>query len=133
LLESLSSAVRILIVCRCHSSPVSTGRDDQDVRLRMQKKGRAIMKQLLTLSAAAIACAAFFVTSGPAAAKNYEYCRIDISSFMKQCGFETLAQCQDMSSGRGGSCVRDPFFDGGANSNANAYAYAPIARKHHQK
>jgi hypothetical protein len=93
------------------------------------------MKQLLTLSAAAIACAAFFVTSRPAAAKDYEYCRIDISSSMKQCGFETLAQCQDMSSGRGGSCVRDPFFDSKANANANsnAYAYAPIARKHRHK
>jgi hypothetical protein len=45
------------------------------------------------------------------------------------CGFDTLAQWQAMSSGRGGDCVRDPFIAGAA----NAYAYAPIARKHRQK
>jgi hypothetical protein len=48
---------------------------------------------------------------------------------MLQCGFETLAQCQDMSSGPGGDCFRHPFIAGAA----NAYAYAPIARKHRQK
>ena len=87
------------------------------------------MKKLLTLSAAAIACAAFFGTSGPAAAKDYEYCRKDVTASMLQCGFDTLAQCQDMSSGRGGDCFRNPSLGGAA----NAYAYAPIARKHRQK
>jgi hypothetical protein len=48
---------------------------------------------------------------------------------MVSCGFDTLAQCQAMSSGRGGDCVRDPFITGAA----NAYAYAPTARKHRQK
>jgi hypothetical protein len=88
------------------------------------------MKKLLTFSAAAIACAAFFALSGPAAAKDYQFCRIDITSFMRQCSFDTMAQCQDMSSGRGGSCVENPTF---AQTNANAYAYAPVGRKHHQK
>jgi hypothetical protein len=32
-----------------------------------------------------------------------------------------LAQCQAMSSGRGGDCYRDPFL----NNNSSAYAYQP--------
>lgn len=44
---------------------------------------------------------------------------------MLQCGFETLAQCQDMSSGRGGDCFRNPSLGGAA----DAYAYAPGVRK----
>jgi Protein of unknown function (DUF3551) len=87
------------------------------------------MKKLLTLSAAAVSCAAFFGTAAPAAAKDYEYCRRDVTAFMLQCGFDTLAQCQDISSGRGGDCVHNPSFGGAA----NAYAYAPVARKHRQK
>ena len=85
------------------------------------------MKKLLSLGVAAIACAAFFGTSGPAAAN--EYCRRDVTSYMLSCGFDTLAQCQDMASGRGGDCIRNPSLG----VPANAYAYAPIARKHRQK
>ncbi|MFY9955834.1 MAG: DUF3551 domain-containing protein [Bradyrhizobium sp.] len=48
---------------------------------------------------------------------------------MLSCGFDTLAQCQDMSSGRGGDCVRNPSLGDAA----NAYGYAPIARQHRQK
>jgi hypothetical protein len=87
------------------------------------------MKKLLTLSAAAISCAVFFGAAGPAAAKDYQYCRRDVTAFVLQCGFDTLAQCQDMSSGRGGDCLRNPALGGAA----DAYAYAPIARKHRQK
>ena len=87
------------------------------------------MNKLLSLTAAAIGCAAVFGTATPAAAKDYEYCRRDISSYMLSCGFETLAQCQDMSSGRGGDCIRNPSLGGAA----NAYAYAPIAGKQRQK
>jgi hypothetical protein len=87
------------------------------------------MKKLLTLSAAAIVYAAFVGIAAPAAAKDYEYCRRDVTAYMLQCGFETLAQCQDMSSGRGGDCLRNPSLGGAA----SAYAYAPIARKHRQK
>ena len=87
------------------------------------------MKRLLTLSAAVICCAAVFGAATPAAAKDYEHCRRDVTSYMLSCGFETLAQCQDMSSGRGGDCIRNPSLDGAA----KAYAYAPIARKHREK
>jgi hypothetical protein len=86
------------------------------------------MSKFLSLGLAAIACAACFGVAGPAAAKN-EYCRRGVTDFMLSCGFDTLAQCQAMSSGRGGDCVRDPFITGAA----NAYAYAPTARKHRQK
>ena len=60
------------------------------------------MSKLLILGVAAVTCIAFFGAAGPAAAKDYEYCRRDIVSSMLSCGFDTLAQCQDMSSGRGG-------------------------------
>ena len=83
------------------------------------------MKKLLPLSAAAIACAAYFGAAGPAAAKDYGYCRRDITSYMLQCGFETMAQCQDTASGRGGDCIQNPSSAGAA----SAYAYAPGVRK----
>jgi Protein of unknown function (DUF3551) len=98
------------------------------------------MKRLLTLSAAVVACAAFFGTSGPAAAGSHEYCRRDITEYgALSCGFDTLAQCQAMAAGRGGDCLRDRSLGGGASAYAYApsvrgtYAYAPIARKHHRK
>jgi hypothetical protein len=84
------------------------------------------MSMVLSLGVAAVACITFFGAAGPAAA--YEYCRRD-SSYMLSCGFDTLAQCQVMSSGRGGDCLRNPSLGDAA----NAYAYAPIARKHRQK
>jgi hypothetical protein len=79
------------------------------------------MKKLLSLGIAAIGCAVGFAASGSAAAKDYQYCRSDVTSYMLQCGFDTLARCQDMSSGRGGSCLRNPLLG----SAASAYAYAP--------
>jgi hypothetical protein len=82
------------------------------------------MKKLLTLSAAAISCAVLFGSAAPAAAKDYQYCRRDVTAFMLQCGFDTLAQCEDMSSGRGGACLRNPALGGAA----DAYAYAPAVR-----
>ena len=48
-----------------------------------------------------------------------EYCRTDVTSHMQSCGFDTLEQCQNMSSGRGGSCDRDPF----PATTSSAYAY----------
>jgi Protein of unknown function (DUF3551) len=87
------------------------------------------MSKLLSLGAAAIACAAVFGAATPTAAKDYEYCRRDVSSYMLSCGFETLAQCQDMSSGRGCECIRNPSLGGAA----DAFAYAPIVRKNRQK
>jgi hypothetical protein len=96
------------------------------------------MKRLLTLSAAAIACAAVFGTAGPAAAALHEFCKRDITEYgALSCSFDTMAQCQAMASGRGGDCLRDPSLGVGTSASApnvrGTYAYAPIARKHHHK
>ena len=86
------------------------------------------MTKLLNVGVAAIACAAYFGAAGPVAAKN-EYCRRGATDYMVSCGFDTLAQCQAMSSGRGGDCFRDPSLGDAS----NAYAYAPTTHKHRQK
>ena len=88
---------------------------------------RANMKRLLTLNAAVLSCAAFFGAAAPAAAKDYEYCRRGLTSYMLQCGFDTLAQCQymHMSFGRRGDCIRNPSLGSGA----HACIYAPSVRK----
>jgi len=98
------------------------------------------MTKVLTFGAAAIASAAFFGSAAPATAGPHEYCRRDIVNYgALSCSFDTLAQCQATASGRGGDCLRDPSLDAGARAFAYApsvrgtYAYAPIARKHHQK
>jgi hypothetical protein len=83
------------------------------------------MKKLLTLNSAAITCIAFFGATAPAKANDHEYCRRDLTSYMLQCGFDTLAQCQYTSFGRGGDCIRNPSLG----SAADAYAYAPSVRK----
>ena len=69
------------------------------------------MKQLLKTSIAPMTalCALAFVTMATPASAG-EYCRKDVTSAVVSCGFDTLAQCQDMSAGRGGDCYRD---DGG--------------------
>jgi len=82
------------------------------------------MKQLLRMSGApvtALFALAFVGMATPAAAAKYEYCRQDSVSGMRSCGFETMEQCQAMSSGRGGSCYRDPFLT----DTSSAYAYQP--------
>jgi hypothetical protein len=82
------------------------------------------MRQLFKLNAAPIAALGaltFVAIAAPASAHAAAYCRRDVSSYMLSCGFDTMAQCQAMSSGRGGDCLPDPF-QGGVNS---AYAYAP--------
>jgi hypothetical protein len=87
------------------------------------------MKQLLKLTAApatALFAMAFVAMATPAAAGHNEYCRQDVTSGMRTCGFETLEQCKAMSSGRGGDCYRDPFIS----DPGNALAYQP---KQHSK
>ena len=82
------------------------------------------MKQLLKFSAAPITALfvlAFVGMATPAAAAKYEYCRQDPISGMRSCGFENMEQCEAMSSGRGGTCFRDPFLV----DTSNAYAYQP--------
>ncbi len=82
------------------------------------------MKQLLKMSAApatALFALAFVSMTTPAAASPNEYCRQDVTSGMRSCSFATMEQCQAMSSGRGGSCYRDPFLV----DTMSAYAYQP--------
>lgn len=87
------------------------------------------MSKFLSLGFAAIVCAAYFGAAGPAAAKN-EYCRRDINEYgALSCSFDTLAQCQATASGRGGDCIRDPSLSAAT----DAYGYAPVARKHHDR
>ena len=81
------------------------------------------MRQILKLTAtpAAALFALAFAAMMPSAASAAEYCRQDVTSGMRSCSFETLAQCQAMSSGRGGDCYRDPFLA----DPRNALAYQP--------
>jgi len=97
--------------------------------IKQTEPARKNMKQLLKLTAApaaALFAMAFVAMATPAAAGHNEYCRQDVTSAMRSCGFDTLAQCQAMSAGRGGDCYRDPFLP----NNSDALAYQP---KHHAK
>ena len=80
------------------------------------------MKQFLQSSAASIAAlsALTFVTFATPASAG-EYCRKDVTSNVVSCSFDNMAQCQAMSSGRGGDCYRDPFLA----ETSNVLAYAP--------
>jgi len=87
------------------------------------------MTQLLKLSAAPItmlSALAFVTMATPASAG--EYCRKDVTSAVVSCSFDTLAQCQDMSSGRGGDCYRDPFLPEGAEIKDIVAGRTPIGR-----
>jgi hypothetical protein len=83
-----------------------------------ENKMKQFLKRTAAPSAALFALA--FAAMTPTAASAYEYCRTDVSSAMRSCSFDTMEQCQAMSSGRGGSCARDPFLP-----DSNAYAYQP--------
>ena len=88
------------------------------------------MKQVLKLAAGPAALFALsFAFAAPTSVQAGEYCRKDVTSAVVSCSFDTLAQCQDMSSGRGGDCFRDPFLA----DNRNAFAYAPKAAVKHHK
>jgi hypothetical protein len=87
------------------------------------------MKQFLKIPATPAAASfalAFVAMTSPAAASPIDYCRTDVTSGMRGCGYSSLEQCQTMSSGRGGSCYENPFPSG--SSSSNAYAFQP---KHH--
>jgi hypothetical protein len=84
-------------------------------------------KQILKTSvapAAIFGALAFFTTATPAAAAPVDYCRTDVTSGMRGCGYSSLEQCRSMSAGRGGSCSENPFPEGG-NATSNAYAHQP--------
>jgi hypothetical protein len=92
------------------------------------------MQQLFKLSAAPVAglfAMALVAAATPASAGPNEYCRQDVTSGMRSCSFATMEQCQAMSSGRGGSCFRDPFLP--QVSVTSAYAYAPLHGGHRAK
>jgi Protein of unknown function (DUF3551) len=86
------------------------------------------MKQVLKLAAApasallALALLSVSAVSTPASAG--EFCRTDTSG-MRGCGFDSMAQCEAASSGKGGAgCYRDPFLPEAAKP-TNALAYQP--------
>ena len=89
------------------------------------------MRQFLKMTAApatamlTLGFLGFASASTPAAAG--EYCRKDVSSAITSCSFDTMAQCEAMSSGRGGGCFRDPFLP---EQNAFAYAPKPLHSRH---
>jgi hypothetical protein len=78
----------------------------------------------MVTSVAALGALTLVATATPASAHTYEYCRRDVTGYTVSCGFDTLAQCQAMSGGRGGDCLRDPFLS----AIGNSYAYAPDRR-----
>jgi uncharacterized protein DUF3551 len=128
ILQSVS-ARRISSICRAperiHLLFFGTdGADIPDiprVDFGMQQHGENKMRQFLKVTAPATALLALtYVAMAPAAAK-YEYCRQDVTSGMRSCSFETMEQCQAMSSGRGGTCYRDPLLT----DTSSAYAYQP--------
>jgi hypothetical protein len=129
ILQSVS-ARRILSVCRAPERiPLlffgADGADIPDiprVDFGMQQHGENKMRQFLkvTAPATALLALAYVAMATPAAAK-YEYCRQDVTSGMRSCSFETMEQCQAMSSGRGGTCYRDPLLT----DTSSAYAYQP--------
>jgi hypothetical protein len=109
-------------------------RDSRESQKTHTERDEMKTKQILKISAApaAVFCAlAFFTTATPATAAPVDYCRTDVTSGMRGCGYSSLEQCQSMSSGRGGSCIENPFPEGASASgkaSSSAYAYQP---KHH--
>jgi len=86
------------------------------------------MKRLLKTSAApaALATLAFVAMAMPAAAagpgNGIDYCRTDVTAGMRGCGYTSLEQCHEMSSGRGGDCSPNPF---PSTASSRAYAFQP--------
>jgi hypothetical protein len=115
---------------------------DSFERRNTQRENEMKTTQILKISAApaAVFCAlAFFTTATPVAAAPVDYCRADVTSGMRGCGYSSLEQCQSMYSGRGGSCFENPFPTGGGSASSSAYAYQPTHRasksgvRHHAK
>src|SRR5271166_1965376 len=90
------------------------------VRSRETKSNRKRKKlrQLFKLNAAptaALGALTFVAIAAPTSAHAGAYYRRDYSYSLQRdqlhCGFDTMAQCQVMNSGRDGDCLRDPFQD----------------------
>ncbi|MGY3578837.1 DUF3551 domain-containing protein [Bradyrhizobium sp. USDA 4504] len=78
--------------------------------------------------AVAIALGAMFA---PSAARAGDYCSLD-GDFTKDCGFNSMEQCQATRSGIGGECFLNPTnTDSGiATINRSTYAYVPRPNHH---
>ena len=89
------------------------------------------MKHLLKVAAAPatvfVAMAFIAMATPAAAASSVDYCRTDITSGMRGCGYTSAEQCHTMSAGRGGDCYPNPFPSNSSASNgtSNALAYQP--------
>jgi len=82
----------------------------------------------LGVPAAAFVVAATLGALAPNSATAGEYCRQDVTGHMTGCGFDTMQQCKDASSGVGGDCFRDPKLgNAGALNGSGAFAYQPNA------
>src|ERR1700682_5109370 len=111
--------IPLLFFCADGADIPDIPRVDFGMQQHWENKMRPFLK--VTAPATALLALAYVAMATPAAAAKYEYCRQDVTSAMRSCGFETLEQCQAMSSGRGGSCYRDPFLV----DTSNALAYQP--------
>ncbi len=85
---------------------------------------KRLMKKMIVSCSAVFALASVAMMSAPAAHAG-EFCSVN-NSYMRSCGYDTMAQCQAMLGGRDGTCVRDPFF---ANGNG---AFASVQKRHHR-
>ncbi|WP_445221491.1 DUF3551 domain-containing protein [Bradyrhizobium sp. Pa8] len=71
---------------------------------------------------------ALLVAMIPQSAIALEYCRRDSSSDMWNCSYETMEQCDDGASGRGGYCRRDPFLPAPAPAHLHHATARPLPR-----
>jgi hypothetical protein len=87
-----------------------------------------LMKKII-LSGSALLGLALVAMTSPAAQAG-EFCTLN-NSYMRSCGYDSMAQCQAMLSGRDGTCMRDPFLP--AKSDAFASVEEHHARKHYHR
>jgi hypothetical protein len=92
---------------------------------------KRLIKKLVVSCSAVFALASVAMMSAPAAHAG-EFCTVN-NSYMRSCGYDTMAQCQAMLGGRDGTCVRDPFLaDNNSASLANKRtAFASLHEPHH--
>ena len=62
-----------------------------------------------TIASILVRSLAYAAIATPASAHTHEFRLRGAESYAQSCDFDTPAQCQAMSSGRGGDCYRDPF------------------------
>jgi hypothetical protein len=77
------------------------------------------ISRMITASAAALSALAVVAMATPGVQAG-EYCSTNTSG-MRGCGYSSLEQCQASTSGVGGTCARDPYY----NNTTSALAYQP--------